>query len=327
MSNILKKEFEKVPYINYVPNDGRIIYLQAAYIEEKAKFNMFFPIGEGKITEIEGEPEQACYWSKSVVNPQKDFYFKLFHILANHFSYEEIFRTFSSMLHDIQNLGAVLHKQEILFEYYNSKKVDSTAIATIYKTEVEYLLGLVRSFFDLLHTIMAIFYNLSTKQELPDTIGKFVDNPLEKIIEKYKFPDSIKEYLEQVIPFIKVCRKMRDDIYHHGMSTDIIFVMENGPGVSFTAPPFSKFQEFVWSDQIFQQNVLPNNIGSLFYFFNKITKVTLETTDYFSKMILKTYHTPTGISSDYLLFVRGPQITYLHDIPNNLKKCWIKPIS
>ena len=239
---IASSEFAKLPYIKYSPNDGRIIQLQPFYTEEESKFRMFMPLPDGKLVEMQsaGRPTQATYWSKRIVNPVNDIYVSLLHLIANNLSFPKIYNTSIGIMRDIYNFATLISRQSALFEYCKSHPDHIVAIYNIFEIELEYLMGMIRSFYGLLYDVLRELYKTYKRpQQLPDSLGKIADKGLEEVKEKYQLENPTIEFLIEILPLFKVCRKVRNDIYHHGKDAGIVFYTDRGPGISIDNPPFN----------------------------------------------------------------------------------------
>ncbi len=326
---IREKELRKLSFVDSVPDETRIISPFISYSEEKRKFVVYVPDRKGGLVEfldgIDAVLIEGAYWSKKIVNSETDLFNECLHILYNNFSFLEKVRKFGGILNDIQNFGAVIHKQIILFNYAQKFQIDNTSIKRIYITEVEYLMGLVRSFYALMYGVFKWLFERKTLINLPDSLGKIADRDFERMSESYKFETKVKDYFRHVLPLFGICRKLRDDIYHRGRETHIFFITETGPGVSRKESPFSLFEDFVWNDEVSIKNELQNNIGSLFYFVNKLILLVLESTEKFAEMLKGTFELPEPISNEFKLYVRGEEIRYINNIQDSLREYWVKP--
>ena len=317
-------ELEKIPFIDYPPKDGRILYLQPVYLENIGEFKMYAPHTSDKLIEMWCDPIESVFWSKEKVNPETEIYIELIHILANNISFPKVSNLLDSIVNDVRNLGTIIHKQFIIFDYMQNSSQPSFS-GRVYKTEVEYFMGLVRSLYDLLYEVLRFLFDHYKICQLPDGLGKIADRDFEEISKKYKFNQPIVSYFGQILPLFKVCRKMRNNIYHHGTEPNIIFETEKGPGVSSDKPPFSEFKDFVWQDEVSQKNMMEKEVASLFYFFNRITTWVLKSTQLFTIALKEAFELPQPISNEYKIYLRGDGIRYLNNLQDYLEDYWIKP--
>lgn len=82
---VSKNELEKVEYIDYIPDDGRIIFGQIYYDANKSEF--VDPFSTFKIFGY----YKNSYWSKNIVSLETDAKFELLNILGNKYSFKRIF--------------------------------------------------------------------------------------------------------------------------------------------------------------------------------------------------------------------------------------------
>ena len=91
--------------------------------------------------------------------------------------------------------------------------------------------------------------------------------------------------------------------------------------------PFYDFRRFFEDDLGFSNNILENDLVSLFYFINRLIDFTLKSSDKFANALIKSFKMPEGISNDYFIFLRGPEIEFINKIPHFTKQCWLNPIN
>lgn len=322
-------ELKKVPYINHIPKDGRVVCLQSFYSAEMSRFRMFLPFSNNNLIEMQtgGHPAQAAYWSKNKIDKENDAYFELPYLIANNLSFQDLSNISIALERDIYNFGSIIPKQAILFEYCRNQANSVIAIYNVFEMELEYLMGIIRSFYGLLHDVLRYLFNLyKLPKQLPDSLGSIADMGLKKAKRTYELKQPIMEYLIEILPIFTICRKIRDDIYHRGKDAGIVFYTDYGPGISIESPPLNEFNEFLQHDLIYQENLVEHRIGSLFYLFNKIIAFVLKSSDLLAQKIRCVFDLPQGISDEYKLFLTGPDIKYLNEIDKNLSKCWIKPM-
>ena len=67
MRQAKRKEFEKVPYIDNLPSDDRVVYLQPYFDDIKNGFITYIPSTDGTLTWAWAEPVESLYYSKSKI--------------------------------------------------------------------------------------------------------------------------------------------------------------------------------------------------------------------------------------------------------------------
>jgi hypothetical protein len=322
INKIPTTEFNKVKYINYIPTDGRQLMLLGFYSAETSEFIMYTPDGKGNLLNFKAEPIQAEYVSNKPVESETDIYLK--HLLFNNLSYPEICKIFTSITHDIINFGTIIHKQNIIFDCTKNLLSSPVLVGNIYVTEIEYLMGVLRSYFDLLHDILICLFKRNKLPNLPNSLGKIADADFDKIKQKYNLSQALIDYFSEILPLFRLCRQMRDNIYHRGIDDNLIFITKRGPGINDDYEPFDSFRAFLRKDGVYQNNLIPKNIGSLFYFINLLVLFSIESSNKLADSLEKTFQLPPPILNNYNVYVRSPQIKYINQITDNLKKCWIE---
>lgn len=118
---IFYEEFEKLPFVDNVPDNKVFIggsffdetkgYLQDMMVDENNKLIILKSHGLIK----------GCYWSKKNTEPKKDIFMELLHLLSNKLSFYELTNLIMSIEQDVNNFGAIIHKQFILWEYVKNR--------------------------------------------------------------------------------------------------------------------------------------------------------------------------------------------------------------
>jgi hypothetical protein len=108
---ILYEEFEKLPFVDTIPDNKGFIggsffdekkgYLQDIIVNENNKFMILKSNGLIK----------GYYWSKKNIDPKKDIYINLLHLLSNKLSFDELTNVIMSIEQDVHNFGAIIHKR------------------------------------------------------------------------------------------------------------------------------------------------------------------------------------------------------------------------
>lgn len=336
MKKIKYEEIKKLEYIdNHDFNDNRCLDICAFYSDLDNEFKLYLLV-EGELKKVKTPgPSSGTYWSKKIVDNNKDCYFDLIHLIINNCYFQNVYKnicivdTLDSIIADIRNFGTIIHKQFIIWDYIKDLE-NNTRFANTYVTELEYLMGIVRSFFDLIYDIIVYFHYHYNDQNatFPATLSKFFKRREQR---DFGINNEFKIFFDDIEPLFNLCKDIRDSIYHRGSTPKIIFITENGPGFGtqniqgLSSDTFFKFKEFFSDDAGFKDNMAPNEIVSVFYLINKIIKFCIESTDKLAQVIKKAFCLPEPLSSQYKLFYRDYDSIYLNNIDEYLKQFWIKP--
>ena len=319
MSSVNRDELRKVPYIDHIPSNGRIVFLQPYLDKQDNTFKTFVPKGNG-LTWIFAEPVECCYYAEKVIDESKDIYIKLIDTIARYYSFDSAIKTSLGILRDIENCSVVIEKYFIFLDHFrNTKDVLTSNLIT---TDLEYFFGNVRSIFDLLQTLLRDLWKRTLGISLPESFYRMINQNPENLRHKYKLPEPLIRYCTDKKEFFTKCRDIRDSIYHRGLNIQIVFCTEEGFALqkipSFPNPITSRFD--IWPKEKTKKNGLVSVLALVSY----INKKVLEDIDTFSQALVQSLHPPQPISKTHKLFFRGPYIHHLLKSEEYLEKQWIE---
>ncbi|WP_013627483.1 hypothetical protein [Rubinisphaera brasiliensis] len=320
------QQLAKLPFLQGVPLDGRIIAATSYYEANKPFFGMPHPnTGEMHIMP-NTTPTWGGYWSESCIDAERDTSFELLDVIAQHFSFGRVLNTMHSIEVDLSNMAAAIEKFFAIWNYRAVRPQSDTAIRLMCLTEVEYVFGLSRSLIDLFHDCHRHLYHHFEKQELPRTFGGFVDHEVSALVKKYNLAPATEQYLEKVKPFFGKVREVRDSIFHHGKNLEMIYVLDDGPGVCIDYPPFNVFNDVLGVEGKFHVDQKENNLGSLFFLMLSMLDRIIEASDDLASMIGKVFPQPPRYTkSNYRYFLRGPSFPILNCRQQLMDACWLAP--
>ncbi|MEQ8853618.1 hypothetical protein [Gimesia sp.] len=320
-------ELGKLSFLKSVPQDGRIIAATSFYENNTP----YCGIPNPQTGEIIVMPNTiACwgaYWSTSQIDSDQDTLLPLLDTLAQHFTFGKVVHPMRGIEFDIGNLTAVIEKFLAVHDYHVARPKADTAVRLMYLTELEYFFGICRSLIDLLHDCYRYVHMQFGGSPLPQTFGKFVDREVSELVQKYSLPPDTETYLTQVKPLFAHIRNVRDSIYHHGKSLELIYLTEEGPGVCLDHPPFDVFKPHFDEDSHFLTMMTPNNIGSIFYIVVSLVDQMVDATTKLAETMKKVFSPipPRYTKDGYNYFLRGPSFVLINNRHELLEKCWLSP--
>ena len=320
-------EFNKLPYLSHKPNDGRQIPIRIAHFAEENRFSGFIPLSD-QLLPIKLEPVEGAFRSLTILQPETDRIFSILEVLENHFSFPKISKWTEALQADHFNFASFLRKQ-VLLQRARVLDPEYADLSDIHRLELEYLTGLVRAFYDLIYSVLCELYGhyglysqLQIKK-LPKTLGTFADaEDLSLLYTKYKFNEPLKAYFNSILPLLRVCRAVRDSIYHHGADIRLIFNTERGPAISLEQWPFLPFKDFFFVGPESQAALSSDNLASLFYFEVKLIYSTLKAADDFAIILQQAFKLLPSISEKYHLILRSPHMKYVNNLPQYMIRPW-----
>jgi hypothetical protein len=257
---------------------------------------------------------EGDYLAKSAAKPS-DLFIPFIHIMWQRASWNEICPLIIAISDDFHNMGTSVAKLRHFHE--NSQRIGNRGAHRFALTELEYLVTLCRTTFDLLQEMIALIWKTKVllkdetaeafrrARSLPKTFSKMVLHEKEQLrstgeIEtEFGLPKLLAEEYERIAPFFSELRRIRDRIVHGGSGFGMIFETERGFCVDPKKHPFNTFEN--WRPEHYYNA----NIASVLPW---IADTILKTIDACSSLVA-TFGTvvqlPPPIAPDYVVFVRG----------------------
>lgn len=317
---VSKEELVKIPFIDDSSIGGRSIASLTFYDGEK--WHLWIPTPDG-LHRLLGEPVEGDYFGRTA-EKESDCYLEFLNFMTQRACWEDALKPIGGILSDIHNLGAALAKIDLFYIESLTRKSEVTRFVT---TEIEYILGVCRSLFDLLQKTIGCIWdrvklvdNNIIKKKLPTSFRKMVmENEKrmtsDEIENKWAVPRLLAEYYYRQGEFFEILRTYRDRISHHGHEVKFLFVTDRGFGVQPDAEPFSLFK--VWSPEHMQANKLMSLRPVLAH----VITDTLKACEEFTIVIQRIINFPPEVAPGFKLFLRGHHIKNLLAMKKVLENC------
>jgi hypothetical protein len=229
-------------------------------------------------------------------------------------SWPEVSRLIVGICDDFHLLATCAAKMEHFHQ--TCKSIDQSLISSFIQTELEYLIVVARSVFDLLQEIIAHFWNnrvrlsdssaevTRRKHRLPTEFSKValhneIPRTAAEITDRYAIPPVTAEAYAKHAPFFVSLRASRNGIIHGGSSVDMIFATEKG----FCVNPESKhYCSYPWK----QEHYYNPNIVSLRPWTARVVFQTIEACSEIMFSLASVIPFPEAIAPDYRVFIRDP---------------------
>ena len=200
------------------------------------------------------------------------------------------------------------------------------------ETELEYLLVVLRSFYDVLQRIVgAIQHHLvhadgtgrPMMKKLPDSFrGVALESEAPRsaadMTQRWGIPQPLADWYQHEAPFFLILRKLRDGIAHRGERTPTVFSLEQGFGINQDAPLWDAL-DFGPDDQLWNGR-LRSLRGVFAGFILHVLRATTRLADVLPRFIAL----PDPII-ETRLFVRSPFGRHLVQLENYLIAPWETP--
>ncbi len=313
MAYIPYEQLSLIPYIDSTELRGRFLATTTFYVDNN--WRMWIDASE-KIIELKiiGPSEATYFGDKAEKETDPSFHFLNF--LTQRANRKEILLPFSGIVDDIFNLSASLAKVDHL---NNSKEQLGKGLHRLVSTEIEYLLFLCRSIFDLLQeiiqrlwsTVKLIDKNIK-KRELKDTFSRMVlvDNKpasREAIQERFNLPLPLADYYHRQSAFFCLMRQTRDKIAHGGEPIQAVFPGDEDFLIQKNVSPLGDLG--IW----FDSESRPNDLVPLKPLLHNIVLKTIAACNDFSNTIEKIIAFPNPSIPGLNFFMRGYFDKYLYN--------------
>ena len=229
MAGISVEELKKLPYLDVSALDDRTVNLMPLW--DGTAWHMWFdtPIGliAGKIVDT----TEVDYVAKSAAR-STDLFIPFVHIAWQQCSWREICPLIIAINQDFHNMGTSIAQLKHFQEF--RKLIGDRGAHTFALTELEYLVTLCRTTFDLLQEMIAWIWKnkvrlLDERSEafrlahpLPKTFSRMVLQEKQEVrntgeIEtQFGLPTPLAEQYARVAHFFSDLRKIRDSVVHGG---------------------------------------------------------------------------------------------------------------
>jgi hypothetical protein len=151
-SQIPCDEIAKLPWLVTVPTDGRIVPLQNYFEVATRDWHLYVEHEPGKLIRLaDGEAISGAYYGKGPADSIRDLEFPLGELVTQYLSFQGVLGALALLDNDVHRFAAILEKYELMWRH----RKDSHLMAShLVESELEYLLLLLRSFYDCLQNVI-----------------------------------------------------------------------------------------------------------------------------------------------------------------------------
>lgn len=328
MITLSKKEIQKLPYVTAIPQDGRIVPIQTFYDTAAREWFFYVPHGQSELIRIQdGEIISGSYLGHEKADPKKDIEFPLGSLIIQYLSFSETLAALGKLENDIHRSAAILEKYHVLWGQRNK---DHQSAKLLVESELEYLIFLIRSLYDLLQGVACDLCrrfvrmddrSIKAMNKLPPSFADVVIQNGEirapgDLIDRYRMPDALAHWYYAQAPFFRELRQLRNGIAHHGQRPSTIFETEWGFAISPSDPPWNLFSE--WPVELQWKG----RLGSLRAVFAGFIEHSLQALTMFASVVPTFLELPPALGNDLRVFVRSPFGYQLVRLPAMREQPW-----
>jgi len=327
MNNITDDELKKIPYLGNMPNDGRLVLIRFFYDHKQNEWFAFHKKPNDEILII--KPSDLVIGSYISERPASinDFEFPLGTFICKYLSFPDLINPLVSLENDFRNFSSILEKYIIM----STTDSESHKTAQLIETELEYLIILSRSVYDLLQkiskhatSIVKSFDESHSRliEDLPESFARItfsgnISRTSEQLISRYNLPSALAEFYVNEATLFQKIRDLRIAIEHHGKSPeDIIYKLEEGFAVEISQEPWGDLN--IWGNE----SIKNNNLGSLRLIFLYVIHEILEMTNRYVQAYASCVQVQSCFSGDYKLYLRNHYSHHLVNLGKDLMQPW-----
>lgn len=278
----------------------------------------------GELIKVQMWPCEAGYFGDSGER-DTDPRFRLLELAAQRISFVDMLKSIVGITHDLRNLATSLAKMKC---FYEISKTRQSEVARFVQTEMEYMIYVCRSAFDLLQLMFAKHWQRVElkdksikKKALPQSFadvilqGKRIKTDKE-IMGKYGLPQSFANWYLTYAEFFVQIRDLRNAFAHHGEpACEVVFCTDRGFAIRRSEPRWSKFYE--WP----KEAELSNELVPLRPVLNSILGSLINVTDTFAQVLEYVIDLPKPFFPKLQYFTRGHHDGEFAAIDNVLTNC------
>lgn len=269
-------------------------------------WHVWAPTGDGQLMHLRpSDVHEAMYFAEKPANERDDFRWSFVDFLVQRFNGKVVNRL-NAIIDDVWCLSASMAKIEL----FHSVDENRTALDWLVATEIEYVVSVCRSMFDLLQEVIVHVWesitltgndrhNPKLRQSFSDMVlrGDAIQSS-EAIAERHRIPAFLADYYGSCGSFFLELRNYRNRFLHRGDRAERLYVTERGFAVSKTAEPFATWN--VWDSESTQEHV-----ASLRPVLGFIIGNTLATFSRFADTMLQRVRFPPPVAPGYAVFFRN----------------------
>lgn len=313
MQLIKFEDLKAVSYLKTEHLDGRTVNLMPLW--DGHHWRSWFPTPEGLVEGKMVDSIEGDYVSNTPAM-DSDLFIPFVHLMWQRASWPEICPLIVAICDDFHNMGTSVAK---LQHFFNCRKnLPDGAARRFASTELEYLVILARTVFDLLQEMISLIWSTHVKlldpsaearrrsSSLPETFSKIVLHnkqnlkSADEIEKQYGLPEPLAKGYASIGPFFSQLRDLRDSIVHGGQGLNVIFDTERGFCVDPKTAPFSSFHGWRFEHYYNQR------IASVLPWIADTILGTIDACNSLMGLFESIIQLPPEIAPEYRIFVRGP---------------------
>lgn len=299
-----KAALSVIPFIDLSSIEGR--FISSLLFHDGTDWRSWINVGEG-LVEIKMWPAESYYFGTSP-ELQSDFTFHFLNFISQKSCFLQLQKAVAGIRDDLFNIAASIAK---IRHFESCQAGIGQGVARMVMTELEYLLSLCRSVFDLLQEVVAktwaTIQPADPSWKIKKLRGSFREmvmsnnEPMtaQAISEKFSIPMELANFYSRSADFFLSLRRFRDNIVHNGSTIQTIFATEDGFYIQRSFNPFASID--LWREE----ERKPNDLVPLLPALGFLIRGTLSACNDYSSTIESIISFPPPVAPGFQLYMRG----------------------
>lgn len=328
MEEIPTNELHRLPFVDNPPTDGRRVLLESYFDSTARDWFLYLEVEPGKLGRLAGgEPVYGGYFARDAADPTRDIELPFVTLITQHLSFPKVHGRLQAVENDFHQCAAVLETYQLLSQHRPTSGLHTSLLIA---SELEYLLLLIRSLYDLVHATVAEIAALlialdgsgrRIAKQLPESFRAVAMNGNElrsgdEIVAKYSLPPALANWYVAEAPAFREVRRLRDGIAHHGRSIPTLFELPEGVALDTSSAMWSEF--LIWPANL----RINGKFGSVRALFAALIANAISATGRFAEALRTSVQLPVAIGKDVRSFLRSPFGAQLVRLPETLAAPW-----
>lgn len=319
---VSREQLKVMSHLNVEALGGRVLNLMAVW--DGKQWHSWHPVGKSLMKIQIAGVQDADYLAKTPHMPS-DLFVPFVDMMWQRASWPEIVPLIHAIEADFRNMGTSIAK---LKHFHMTRTMLPSGSATDFaSTEIEYLIILCRTVFDLLQEIVARIWQGRVRllapeaerrrkaRKLPDTFSKMclkdknIPRTAAELEELYALPRAMAEQYVHVTPFFAALRGFRDSIVHSGTEVEHLFETERG----FCIPSESRLLAAIPGILVHPYN---KNLVSVLPWLSGVILTTIDICNSLVNAFASVVSLPEEVAPGYRVFLRTPNTPAIAEVLN-----------
>lgn len=333
MPEVPREELEKLPYYDGQKPHGRVGPLRSYYDADEDDWYWYASAREGELDRLDGgEIISGSYFAKEPADPSRDVPFPLSTFVARYVSWRGVAVVTAKMESSLLQMASLIGKLDLIAE---TESLTDTEKRALLESEIEHLVTMARSFYDLLQKFSKRLASKVVDREdresrvfrhLPDSFASIALNgneprPADEIANHYGLHDELAAFYASEAETFATLRNIRDGLIHHGKQAPTVFMLAEGPAIDVSGRLGS---DLPWSDLPVwgETSLVRDRFGSVQALTADVARRCFLLTTRYGEAFTAQVAVPPALLSDVKVFLRSPFTHYLNALDEIVAGPW-----